>query len=167
MSEWQGVVGYEDYEVSDDGRVRRATPGRGTHVGREMGIRLTTTGYPSVMIGVPGNYRPRKIHQLVADAFIRPRVEGDVVNHLDGDKTNNHRANLEITTRAGNVAHAVAHGLIRQGIRRGMAKLTDEQIHEIRRDFVAGTSGQALADRYGISCSYVYNVAAGRERASA
>lgn len=166
-AEWRPVIDCPNYEVSDDGRVRRATPGKGTYIGRELQQRLTTTGYPTVMFGTTGNARPRKVHQLVADAFIHVRVKGDVVNHLDGDKTNNRVGNLEITTREGNLRHAMENGLIRTGIRHGMAKLTDEQVREIRSAFQSGEQGASIALRYGITRNYAYQIKYGVERASA
>lgn len=54
-------------------------------------------------------------HRLMAITFIGPPpvcIDGkSVVNHLDGDKTNNHPSNLEWTTYKGNVEHAGAIGL--------------------------------------------------------
>lgn len=165
---WRPAVGYPDYEVSDIGRVRRATPGRGTFPGRVLGQRLSTTGYPTVMVVCPdGKARPRKVHQLVADAFVRVRAAGEVVNHLDGSKTNNAAHNLEVTDRAGNLAHAMRHGLIRTGFRHGMAKLSDEQVRAIRAAFSQGVPGAEVADRFGISRSYAYHIKQGLERKSA
>jgi hypothetical protein len=158
MTEWKTVPWCTNYEVSDDGRIRRGD--------RELKQRLSTTGYPTVMFGHTGQARPRKVHRLVMEAFSRPAVEGDVVNHLDGDKTNNHRSNLEYTTRAGNIAHAMEHGLIRSGIDHGMAKLTAAQVVEIRARFAAGERGQSIADAFGINRNYAYQIKRNEERAA-
>lgn len=40
--------------------------------------------------------KPRRIHELVADAFIREKADNEVIHHLDGDKTNNDLSNLVI-----------------------------------------------------------------------
>lgn len=58
-------------------------------------------------------HRKYPVHRLVALAFV-PVVEGKkLVNHIDGDKHNNASTNLEWVTHAENMAHAIAHGLIK------------------------------------------------------
>jgi len=56
-----------------------------------------------------------KAHRLVAAYFIpKPRVEDDVnleVNHISGDKSDNHVTNLEWVTRSENLRHAIRIGL--------------------------------------------------------
>ena len=50
------------------------------------------------------------VHRLVAEAFC-PKPEGcDVVNHIDSNRVNNHKSNLEWTTASGNIQHGVAKG---------------------------------------------------------
>lgn len=46
-----------------------------------------------------------KVHSLVASTFLGPRQPGMVVNHKDGDKLNNHVANLEYLTARENIQH--------------------------------------------------------------
>lgn len=59
--------------------------------------------------------RPEKktvfVHRLVASAFCNKPQGCDVVNHIDGNPTNNHRDNLEWCTAAENASHAVKAGL--------------------------------------------------------
>lgn len=42
------------------------------------------------------------IHTLVAETFLGVRPEGQVIDHIDGDKSNNHLSNLRYTTVAEN-----------------------------------------------------------------
>ena len=46
----------------------------------------------------------------MAEAFIG-NIEGLEINHIDGDKTNNTKSNLEIVTRFQNQDHAILSGL--------------------------------------------------------
>lgn len=48
--------------------------------------------------------------------------EGLVVNHIDGDKTNNAVLNLEFTTISGNTKHAYDIGLIKTGVDHSISK---------------------------------------------
>ena len=43
------------------------------------------------------------IHELVAEQFIGLRPEGYQVDHIDGNRSNNHCANLEYVTRSENI----------------------------------------------------------------
>lgn len=52
-----------------------------------------------------------RAHRAVAEMFV-PKVEGkDDVNHIDGDKQNNHYTNLEWVTPGENNIHAIRLGL--------------------------------------------------------
>ena len=44
----------------------------------------------------------RRVHQLVAKAFIENPNNYEVINHIDGNRTNNHFTNLEWCTVAYN-----------------------------------------------------------------
>ena len=52
------------------------------------------------------------IHKLVAKYFIENPNSHPIINHKDGDKTNNHVDNLEWCTHSQNVTHAHENGLI-------------------------------------------------------
>ena len=61
-------------------------------------------------LGVHFNIAPKKvknfkIHRLVARQFVPCPVQYGEVNHLDGDKTNNHFMNLQWCSRSENMVH--------------------------------------------------------------
>lgn len=166
--EWRPLEGFAPYMVSDHGRIKRlGSVGRRKFPSDRLVItRVGTTGYLStVLTDDAGRPRTVKVHRAVARAFIGP-IDGRVINHLDGVKANNVVSNLEITDRAGNVAHATATGLIRSGERHHATKLTAADVAEMRRRFAAGESGQSIADWFGITRNYAYEIKRNEERAA-
>jgi hypothetical protein len=54
------------------------------------------------------------VHRLVAHAFLEPIKDKHIVNHKDGNKSNNEPANLEFTTQKENIRHAFDTGLVKK-----------------------------------------------------
>lgn len=97
MSEiWKPVLGYEGYyEVSNYGRVKRletrVNSNRGGRAVREKILKQITTkfGYLTVHLCVENKRDKKKIHRLVAEAFIPNPDNLPCVNHKDENKSNN------------------------------------------------------------------------------
>ncbi|WP_373695084.1 NUMOD4 motif-containing HNH endonuclease [Actinomycetospora aeridis] len=114
---WLPIAGYEgDYEISDQGRVRRVAKvyvdGMGrTQVrhGRLLRTRDPGGSYARVNLGMP--QRTRLVHRLVCEAFHgAPPDSGTVVRHLDGDPTNNQASNVRWGTALENADDTRLHG---------------------------------------------------------
>ena len=109
MEKWMIVEGFEEYEVSDRGRVRRAVPGRNTFVGKILLQSMTTKGSRGrLRVGLwhKGKCCFKLVHVLVAKAFIPNPLNLPEVNHLG--KSDDCRANkLEWRSKLGNVQHSV------------------------------------------------------------
>lgn len=103
---FKDVSGLENYyQVSNEGRLRSKKTGRIYNLSKPK------DGYPRTRICLDGVKLSVNIHRLVAVAFV-PNPEGKkYVNHIDGDKTNNHATNLEWCTPSENNNHALANGL--------------------------------------------------------
>jgi len=65
-------------------------------------------GYLQIMLG--RGFRA-SVHRLVAETYIPNPHNKEQVNHIDGDKTNNHVSNLEWVTASENMTHAGNMGL--------------------------------------------------------
>lgn len=115
---WKDVIGYEGYyKISDLGRVK-SLPRNGT-VNREiiMKPKLSKAGYLTIHLRKSGYSKHRKIHRLIAMAFI-DKVEGkEIINHKDGNKLNNSISNLEWCTYKENAQHAHDTGLAKTDIK--------------------------------------------------
>lgn len=143
---WKKIGGLPN-EVSDRGRVRRTEAAGNVEAGHICKAQERPGGYLCV------NFRPF-VHTLVAEAFLGPRPsQHHVVNHKNGDKKDNRLENLEWVTRSENQDHALRTGLSKaRGETHGRAKLTREQVEEIRRRYAGEDGTQTeLAEDYGVS----------------
>jgi len=156
---WLPIKNWETvYEVSNLGRVRRIKDGiRGGKAGTIMSLSPDKDGYLQVRLsnGLK-NRRNGKVHRLVVEVFIGIIPDGYVVNHLDGNKANNVISNLEIATHSQNQLHAYRvlkrPVVSNKGEAAGRAKLSNEQVVEIRQRYAEGdVSQQFLANQFGIS----------------
>jgi hypothetical protein len=63
-------------------------------------------GYESVALrDKDGNNVYWQVHRLIASVFLEPKDGCNIVNHIDGNKSNNALSNLEWTDRKGNAKH--------------------------------------------------------------
>lgn len=62
-------------------------------------------GYNKVSLQKGGKRKTKYNHRLVAEAFIENPWEKPCVNHLDGDRYNNNKENLEWVTHQENTQH--------------------------------------------------------------
>jgi hypothetical protein len=74
--------------------------------------------------------------------------------HIDGNKRNNSIHNLKWGTRADNEDDKKRHGRDNAGERHGMSTVTDAQVGEIVKRYVAGDRVADIAADYGISRDY-------------
>jgi hypothetical protein len=115
---WKDVLGFEGrYQVSNFGNVRTLDRVCHNHNGgsyKRKGGRLNPTinnnGYYHVSLWNLKNKKSEihRVHVLVAMAFINhiPCGMKYVIDHIDGDKLNNHIDNLQITTQRVNSSKA-------------------------------------------------------------
>lgn len=96
--QWKQITNYDNYEVSDLGRVRNATTKKVLQPARQ------NSGYTIVSLRKDGKTKTHAIHRLVMEAF-RPIDKSWTydVHHKDWDKTNNILENLEWVTRSENL----------------------------------------------------------------
>lgn len=105
---WKDIPGYEGlYKISNYGEVISINY---NHTKKEKKLipQKNKTGYLRITIKGKG----KNIHRLVAETFIPNKENKPVVNHIDGNKTNNRVDNLEWNTVSENTNHAIKNKLI-------------------------------------------------------
>lgn len=122
---WLPCKGYEGcYEISSFGNLssvdrirhtvlgKKRTPAFRKIKGKPKKQFLDIGGYFVAGMSDGNTVKTKKIHCLVADTFL-PLIEDKLfVNHIDGNKQNNHIDNLEWCNRSENMQHAYKLGLV-------------------------------------------------------
>jgi hypothetical protein len=151
------------YAISDLGRVRRETGGRGTRAGTIRKPARNTEGYLKVTLSIGNVQTQPLVHTLVLEAFVGPKPPGMVTNHKNGNKTDNRLVNLEWCTPSANNAHAyrTLDRKRQRGQDHGASKLTDAQAVYIRARARAGARYTDLARELGVVEQQVSRIARG------
>ena len=127
--EWREIDGFPDHFVSSHGRVaslsrvvaRDGQRGNLTVRGRMRATAPQTAGYPQVILSRDGETHGKLVHRLVMlhhgpespDYSERCSGVDAYVNHIDGDRTNNHIDNLEWVTSQENALHGVLTKMVK------------------------------------------------------
>lgn len=136
----------DDYEITRDGKVINK------HTGHTLAPQPNGKGYLRVSIGKKLMF----IHRLVAEKYIPNPENKPQVNHKDGNKLNNCVDNLEWVTNQENRNHAVNNDLQVTGEKCSWAKLTEENVKEIRAN--PGYENEYWARKFKVSRSAISDV---------
>ena len=159
---WKNVTGFEQYQVSNKGRVRSLKNGNP----RIMKGFMNNKGYFVVDLSKNGIRNHKYIHRLVALEFADGYFEGAIVNHKDENPKNNKQENLEWCTYQYNINYSNNLKKARKANVKKVAKFdTDgklikkyESITEAARDNrVSGASiSNCLLGKHKTSCGFLW-----------
>ena len=96
IEKWKVIEDFPSYEVSDQGRVRNK---------KTKHVRAFSNNHGYLQVDLYPGQKTKTVHRLVADAFLG-KHPGMQVNHIDGNKSNNHVSNLEWCSSSENNQHA-------------------------------------------------------------
>lgn len=140
-----------DYDISNLGNVRSwVTQGQDKPYPRKLNKNY---GYCYCNFRVGDKYYGRRVHRLVAKAFIPNPENKPCVNHKNGIKDDNRVENLEWVTNSENDIHAYENGLREpmRGEMNGHAVLTEDDILQIRKMYyVDGVSQSILSEKFNV-----------------
>jgi hypothetical protein len=170
VEEWREIKDFEGiYEVSNFGNVRSLMSKKDGF--RNLKLSANNTGYFMVRPHKGGLGKTCKVHRLVAETFIPNPYNKRTVNHIDGNKTNNHVSNLEWSTHSENTQHAYDIGLMEyrvprpeakiQGEKSKHSKLKESDIRYIRansRKNGGNLTNRELAEKFGVGNTIISNI---------
>jgi hypothetical protein len=151
IEEWKLIDGFEKYEISNKGRIRRLYL-----KGYRYRKPVIQSGYCSVTFSIGLKFKKYQIHRLVALAFIDNKYNKPCVNHIDGNGLNNNVSNLEWCTYSENERHS--YDIL--GKINPIRKLSNNQVEFIRLNAVLGRKGniKEMSIKYNVDISTIYNV---------
>lgn len=166
---YKDIVGFPGYRAGDDGTIwslfYRGSRGRmGTTWNLlHHGSNRRRDGYHTVDI-----YRDKRkftflVHRLILETFVGPCPEGMEGCHANDVKSDNRLVNLRWDTPKANSADARKNGKIRvlAGFDNPRARVTIEDIREIRRRVAAGMSCKQIFESMDFSYTTINDIARG------
>jgi len=158
MEQWKDIKGYEGiYQISNYGRIKSLARKVGSRNGAlkplpEKIVKplYTKAGYLNLVASKKQVRETLVVHHLVAKYFIGERPEGLVIDHIDGNITNNHVSNLKYVTNKENLR------------KRHDIKLDEKKVREIWGLIGEGKPQGLIAQMYGITQPMVSGIKTGR-----
>lgn len=135
------VVGYEGtYGVTSHGRIY------GYKSRKWLSPRISYRGYYLIRLLKDRVPHEHSLHRVVGQAFIPNPKDKPQINHIDGNKLNNHVDNLEWCTASENMQHCQEQGLNK------CLKLSAAQKKEIKELYASRSySLSQLGEMYGVT----------------
>ena len=158
LIKWKMIKEFPRYQVSNLGDVRNTLTGKPI-----KGFKAKIRGvyaYLCVSLYLDTKKKTKRVHALVAQAFVLNPGNLPCVNHKDGVKLHNWSTNLEWSTYGANNKHAYDTGLKKpiegkRGADNATALFTQEQAEEIRREHADNNASfRSIAKLHG-TCHHV------------
>lgn len=172
--EWTDIISYEGlYKVSSLGNIksreRTCKTLTGTRSVKEkiLALAKSSNGYMTVGLSIDNISKTYQVHKLVYLHFINSDIpEGMQINHIDGNKANNRKTNLELTTPSENRKHAFRIGLQLKpfGELNPQTKLSTESLLSLKAKIKVGLKDKELASTFGLSHKYINDIRNGKRR---
>ena len=145
---------YPLYRIYEDGTIIKDKSNTQRNDCKVLKHTMSKKGYHIVYIydnNMKGS--SQRVHRLVGFAFLDGFSDtNNIINHIDGNKNNNHFNNLEWCSIIDNNKHAIEElGVKRYGSHNGSSKLKEEQVLEIRKKAKNGETSTEVAKCYNIN----------------
>lgn len=163
QEEWRTHPTYSEYDVSDEGRVRRNVDAGPSKAGKLLDGGLKKGGYREVILMHAGVKHHKRVHLLVLEAFVGPRPEGCWGLHWDDDSSNNALKNLRWGEYKENYVDWLRNGGSRRGSKSGKAKLTEAEAIKIKVMLLKGNAThRKIAEKFGVHRTCITSISRGK-----
>jgi hypothetical protein len=149
------IPGYPGYLACRLGAIFRFKTRK--RVARPLTPVLQPSDYMRVCLSINKSKYQRYVHHLILETYVGPCPPGMECLHGPGGRRDNSVENLRWGTHRENIADRERDGTTVRGERHPRAKLTTEDIHEIRN-----MRPMDAARRFGIDPSYARKIKAGK-----
>ena len=148
------INGYDDYFVFETGQILSF---KNKNKASFLTPVINKSGYCYVTLTHNGKSKSKALHRIVAENLIDNPQNKPQVNHLDGDKENNHVSNLYWCTASENTRHAINTGLYVgvRGEENNLSKLKEYQVIEIRKMAEDGIDKKVISEKFKIHVATV------------
>lgn len=165
MPVYRKLEEFPDYRFGSDGSIFRLkkTP-MGKVIWHEVNQTLDDQYYFVRLQRPDKTWTQRAVNRLICRAFRgEPPTPEHQARHYNGNSVDNRAKNLLWGTRIENMRDAQRHGTIIRGSKSNLAKLTEQQVYEIKNyAYVNYGCSAFLADKYGVSQRTIQAILAGK-----
>ena len=166
---WRPILRFKGfYEVSNFGRIRRLDSyiphsSTGKLFLKKGGVRKISShpsGYSIIRLCKDGKCSTKKVHRLVAEAFLKNPNNLEEVHHKNFKRDDNRSRNLKWMTHKDN-CKASSDNYRKFGSSNGNSKLTNPQVKRLRSLASKGKTTKQLSNEFGLCCSGIRKIVRG------
>lgn len=147
-----------EYLVCESGKVFRN--------GTERKCSITNKGYKAIDMWVNGKRFKYNLHRIIAETYVPNPNNKPCVNHIDGNKLNNHYTNLEWVSWKENMHHKLYVLNIDIGEKHSQSKIPNKIVSYIKKCKMKNITPpyERISKSYGVGVQHLKNIYQGRKR---